>query len=109
MNSPHVPTLTVQAVTPAIGAVIDGVDLSHVNDAEFAAIHGALIQHHVIFLRGQRLSNDALLGFARRFGEPQAATESSFGKLKGFPEIDVLDYDATRPPYVTKEIGRAHV
>jgi taurine dioxygenase len=29
---------------------------------------------------------------------------ASFGKLEGFAEIDVLDYDATRPPYVTKEM-----
>jgi len=94
----------VQAIVPAIGAVIDAVDLARVNDTQFAEIHAALIAHHVIFFRGQQLSKENLLAFARRWGEPQAATESSFGKLEGFPEIDVLDYDATRPPYVTKEM-----
>jgi len=91
-------------VVPAIGATLHDIDLSQVNDAQFSAIHQALMSHQVIFFGGQRLDKEKLLAFARRWGEPQAATESSFGKLEGFPEIDVLDYDATRPPYVTKEM-----
>jgi taurine dioxygenase len=94
----------VNRIVPAIGASIDGVDVSCVSDAQFAQIHDALMAHHVIFLRDQQLSKEELRAFARRWGDLQAATESSFGKLDGFPEIDVLDYDATRPPYVTKEM-----
>ena len=94
----------VSPLTPAIGAAIDGVDLACITDAQFATIHDALIKHHVIFFRQQQLTQANLLTFARRWGVPQAATESSFGKLDGFAEIDVLDYDATRPPYVTKEM-----
>jgi len=90
--------------TPAIGALIEGVDAGTLSDTQFAQVHAALMTHSVIFLRGQRLSQAQLVAFARRFGEPQPASESSFGKLEGFPEIDVLDYDATRPPYVTKEM-----
>ncbi len=96
--------LLVRKRVPAIGASIDGVDLARVTDAQFAELHAALIAHHVIFFRDQQLTPENLLAFARRWGEPQAATESSFGKLDDFPEIDVLDYDATRPPYVTKEM-----
>lgn len=97
-------TLTVKPLTPAIGAVIEGIDASALRNAQFAPLRAALMNHHVIFLRGQRLSQQALVTFARRWGEPQPASESSFGKLAAFPEIDVLDYDATRPPYVTKEM-----
>ena len=96
--------LCVTPIVPAIGANLSGVDLACVGDAQFGDIHAALMQHQVIFFHGQQLTNENLLAFARRWGEPQAATESSFGKLEGFPEIDVLDYDATRPPYVTKEM-----
>lgn len=96
--------LTVHAITPAIGAVVEGVDAATISDAQFNAVHAALMAHHVIFLRGQKLTRQDLVAFARRLGEPQPASESSFGKLEGFPEIDVLDYDATRPPYVTKEM-----
>ena len=91
-------------IVPAIGAAIDGIDLARVTDDQFVRIHAALISHQVIFLHDQQLTNENLLAFARRWGEPQAATESSFGKLEGYPEIDVLDYDATHPPYVTKEM-----
>lgn len=97
-------TLTVKPLTPAIGAVIEGIDASALRNAQFAHLRAALMNHHVIFLRGQQLSKQALVTFARRWGEPQPASESSFGKLAAFPEIDVLDYDATRPPYVTKEM-----
>ncbi len=94
----------VSPLAPAIGAEVAGVDLACIDDAGFAAVHAALVAHHVIFFHGQTLGNQALAAFARRFGEPQAAAESSFGKLDGYPEIDVLDYDASRPPYVTKEM-----
>ena len=96
--------LHVTPIVPAIGAAIDDVDLACITDAQFAQIHDALIAHHVIFFHDQQLAKENLLAFALRWGEPQAATESSFGKLEGYPEIDVLDYDATRPPYVTKEM-----
>jgi taurine dioxygenase len=97
-------TLCVAQIVPAIGADLSGVDLARVSDAQFSGIHAALMRHQVIFFHGQQLTNENLLTFARRWGEPQAASESSFGKLEGFPEIDVLDYDATRPPHVTKEM-----
>lgn len=91
-------------IVPAIGAAIDGVDLAHLDDAQFAQIHAALMTHQVIFFESQQLTQQNLLAFARRWGEPQPASESSFGKLEQYPEIDVLDFDATRPPYVTKEM-----
>jgi taurine dioxygenase len=100
--------LCVTLIVPALGANLNGVDLARAVDAQFDAqfvdIHAALMTHQVIFFRDQQLSKENLVAFARRWGEPQAASESSFSKLEGFPEIDVLDYDATRPPYVTKEM-----
>ena len=96
--------MRVQPLVPAIGAQVADVDLAGLNDAQFTEIHAALMTHHVIFFRHQQLTHAQLLAFARRWGTPQPATESSFGKLEGYPEIDVLDYDATRPPYVTKEM-----
>lgn len=103
-SQPAYRTITVAPVTPAIGAEIGGVDLARLTDPQFSEIHAALMAHHVVFFRDQRLEKAHLVAFARRFGEPQPATESSFGKLEDFPEIDVLDYDASRPPYVTKEM-----
>lgn len=96
--------MIVRPSAPAIGAEISGVDLARIDDTAFGVVHTALMAYHVIFFHDQQLGNAALAAFARRFGEPQPAAESSFGKLDGFPEIDVLDYDASRPPYVTKEM-----
>ena len=95
---------TISPIVPAVGATISGIDLARITDAQFAAVHNALVRHHVIVFHDQQLDKAQLVAFARRWGEPQPASESSFGKLEGFPEIDVLDYDASRPPYVTKEM-----
>ncbi len=55
----------------ALGAEISGVDLSApLNDATFAAIHDALMEHQVIFFRDQQLSMERQLELASRFGTP---------------------------------------
>lgn len=98
-------TISVTSVVPAIGADISGADLSaHVSDEMFREIHDALLEHLVIFVHNQNLSPSKLVEFARRFGDLQSNENTSFGKLQGFPEIEVLDYDANRPPFVTKEM-----
>ena len=54
-----------------LGAEISGVDLSKpVDDATFAAIHDALMQHQVIFFRDQQLTQENQLALASRFGPP---------------------------------------
>jgi taurine dioxygenase len=98
-------TIRVDPIVPAIGAEITGVDVSAaLNASQFQEIHDALMTHQVIFFRDQDLSKDALAAFARRFGELHVNHDTSFGKLDAHPEIEVLDYDASRPPYVTKEM-----
>lgn len=58
-----------------IGARIDGVDLSAGIDADTAAeIYAALLEHKVIFFRGQHgLDDEGQLALARRLGTPTAA------------------------------------
>ncbi len=59
-------------LSAALGAEIRGIDLSKPLEAElFEAIHGALMDHHVLVFRDQELSRDEQLAFARRFGEPE--------------------------------------
>ena len=53
----------------ALGAEMRGVDLRAIDDAAFAAIHRAWIDHQVLLFRGQRLDDEALIAFSRRFGE----------------------------------------
>ena len=79
--------MKVQRIAGALGAEIDGVDLSEELAGEtVAAIRRAWLEHGVIFFRDQeRLSPVRFLAFARRFGEP---VEYPFVKgIEGFPVI----------------------
>lgn len=76
--------LEVRPTGAALGAEIVGVDLSRpLSDERFASIEAAWADHLVLLLRDQRISDDDLIGFARRFGELHLATGVEYG---GKPE-----------------------
>jgi taurine dioxygenase len=59
----------VEPVAGACGAVLTGVDLStDLEDAVIAEIRRAVLDHQVVFFRGQHLSADQQVAFSRRFG-----------------------------------------
>ena len=62
--------LTISPVSPVLGAEIAGVDLAaEIDDATFAEIHQAFLNHGVIFFRVQSaLSASGQVSFAKRFG-----------------------------------------
>ncbi|MFT7218907.1 MAG: taurine dioxygenase [Candidatus Azotimanducaceae bacterium] len=62
------PTLTL--LTDNIGAVISGIDVNHLNEANIAFIHAALLEHLVVFFRNQTLDPTNLRTLASRFGTP---------------------------------------
>ncbi len=63
-------TISIDPLTPVIGAEIGGIDLTQpLSDAQFAEIERALAEFQVIFFRGQKLRPADHLGFGRRFGE----------------------------------------
>ena len=61
--------LEVEPLSGNIGAIIDGVDLSRLDDETFAELHQAWLDHCVIFLRNQDITPEQQIAFARRFGE----------------------------------------
>jgi taurine dioxygenase len=66
------PPFAIRPLSGALGAEIADVDLSKPLESEaFEAIHGALLEHHVLVFRGQELSRPEQLDFARRLGEPE--------------------------------------
>lgn len=79
-------TIGVQPIAGALGAEISGVDLSQeLSDETIGEIRQALLDHLVIFFRGQDITPEQHLAFAKRFGEP---VEYPLVKgLEGFPEI----------------------
>ncbi len=78
--------MKIKRLAGAVGAEIEGVDLARGVDSQLAAdLRGVLLEHGVIFLRGQRLDPQQFLGFAQAMGEP---IEYPFVKgIDGFAHI----------------------
>ncbi len=63
-------TITVEPMTPAIGGIVAGVDISEdLPDPVIREIRSALLDRLVIFFRGQSLNPARLVDFAKHFGE----------------------------------------
>src|SRR3954454_20228176 len=87
--------LEITPVTTVIGAEVHGVDLrDDLDDGTVAAIRQALLDHLVLFFRGQDLDDESHLDFALRFGPlsiPPLAT-----KYQDRPAVTVLDQVAPK-------------
>jgi taurine dioxygenase len=78
--------MEVRPIAGALGAEIEDVDLARPPGAgTIAEIRRALLEHLVIFFRGQKLSPQQQLAFARAFGEPM-----EYPQLKGLPECPCI-------------------
>jgi len=96
-------SITVTPLNPVIGAEIGGVDLSRLNDGQFAEIRAALNAHHVLIFRDQHLSREDHKAFGRRFGRlhvhpyhaKQSAPEHARAGSAPDPEILVVKADQT--------------
>ncbi|QGX98269.1 taurine dioxygenase [Roseovarius faecimaris] len=87
-----------QRITPAIGAVIEGIDLSQpVTGAVTDALYAALLEHQVIFLRDTGISPEAHLALAESFGELDAP-HPHYPHVEGFDRIVKLENDSSAPP-----------
>ena len=62
-------TIKVTPVSPALGAVVSGVDIAAgVSDEQFAELRRAFVDYSVIFLRDQDITPDQHIAFAERWG-----------------------------------------
>ncbi len=85
-------SMTLRPLTPAVGVEIGNVDLTALSAAEFAEIEAAWHRHSVLLFRGQKLSDDDLLAFSRRFGELDPPPNQERGRQSppGYPDIYVV-------------------
>ncbi len=73
-----------------VGAEIVGLDISQpISDADFARIHRAHLDHHVVVFRDQRVSPEAHVAFSRRFGPLEIHVLHRF-HLQDHPEILIV-------------------
>ena len=62
-------TITIETLNPAIGATITGIDLARsLDDAAFAHVHQAALDHLVLYFPGQDMPPAAQVAFTERFG-----------------------------------------
>ncbi|SFB45683.1 TauD/TfdA dioxygenase family protein [Azotobacter beijerinckii] len=61
--------LDIRPVTGRIGAIVSGVRLTDLSDAQFAELQQALLRHKALFLRDQHLTDAEQEAFGRRFGD----------------------------------------
>ncbi|TMH28392.1 MAG: TauD/TfdA family dioxygenase [Betaproteobacteria bacterium] len=85
MTEPHI-----EALSPTIGARVDGVDLSRpLSDAAFAAVRAAFHRHMLLSFPAQRLDEAQQVAFSRRFGELQVHVLDQY-RHPQHPQIYVL-------------------
>ena len=83
-------TIQVTRVTPAIGALVEGLDLSQeLAQPQIDRLGELLAQHQVLFFRDQPLSPQEQVSFAARFGTLHV--HPIYPVLPELPEILVLD------------------
>jgi len=94
-NSPPAPDASAQPfeirrLDAVLGAEVLGLDLSKaLSAADFARLHRAHLDHHVLVLRDQRITPAQHVAFSRRFGPLQIHVQKKF-QLAGQPEVLIV-------------------
>jgi taurine dioxygenase len=83
----------VAPITPAIGGLVTGVDLSgQLSNAIISRLKAAVAERHVLFFEGQKLDPGTQRDFAARFGNLHV--HPVYPHVDGVPEITSIE---TRP------------
>ncbi len=83
--------ISIETLTPGLGAEISGVDLANLTDETFEELREAFRHHLVLVFRDQQLSRDEQKAFGRRFGELQRHPAKTHLGVPGDPEIFDID------------------
>jgi alpha-ketoglutarate-dependent taurine dioxygenase len=78
-------------LSPHFGAIVHGVDLTKVSDADVAGIRAALVDRKVLFFRDQTLDDDGQVALGRRIGELTASHPVIGAVDEAHPEVYALD------------------
>ena len=88
-------TITIDKLTPIIGAEIGGVDLGHPSNRQLDEVHRALAENQVIFFRDQKLTPQQHLDFGRQFGPLHIHPAAPHAP--GHPELMIIHADKDSP------------
>lgn len=85
--------LKVTKLAEALGAEVEGLDLSQrIEPGRFAELRAAWLEHLVLRIRGQKLTDPQVLAFSRNFGELDPPGPNPLGRpfLADHPEMNVI-------------------
>jgi taurine dioxygenase len=99
--------LTLERLGPSFGAHVLGVDLRHLTDEEVLAIRAGLVEHKVLFFRGQDLTDADQVDLGRRLGEVTAGHPVARSEAVDHPEI--YDIDSTDPEFSFSDVWHTDV
>ncbi len=98
--------LELERLGPGFGAVVHDVDLTHLDESQVRAVRRALLDHKVLFFRGQDLTDDAQVTFAARLGELTAGhpvAESAPGRS------EIYRIDSSDPEFSFSDVWHTDV
>jgi taurine dioxygenase len=75
-----------------LGATVVGADLRELSENRFNELHRAWLDHSVLLVRDQHLTDEELIAFSRRFGELDWAPVQETGRrfVEGMPELYIV-------------------
>lgn len=78
-------------ITPneVVGANVDGIDVATLDDAGFAALERALLQHQLLAVHDQCLTPESFIAFVRQFGPIDLHVLDQYW-MDGHPEVYVI-------------------
>lgn len=93
--------LVTKPTDAALGAVVEGVDLSQQVDSElFEELNKALLEHEVLFFHDQPIKPENHAHLASLFGAPQY--HEAYPHVEGYSQITVLENDRDNPSKIEK-------
>jgi taurine dioxygenase len=91
-------SMTIQPITKAIGANIEGIDLNRdLTPAVSDALYDALMKHHALVFRKQDLTPEAHVALAECFG-PVVPFHPFYPSIEGHPPVAVIHDHRDSPP-----------
>ena len=90
-------TIRVTPVTPSIGGLVEGIDLTRELDAPVVEdLHDALMEHQVLFFREQELTHETQKALGEHFGKLHISVGgdgTNSKQLQDYPEVRALHFD----------------
>lgn len=88
-------TISVEPLTPRIGAIVHGVDATKpISEEQRVEIQRAMDLHLILFFRGQDVTYDQQKEFASVFGNIRPYHEETLNPIEGHPEFSVMNQNA---------------